>query len=243
VPVRLDPGHRAAVAVGVAVLVVAVVTGAWLLASRPRPVDVSGDPTPIAGATPPRGSAAASRADAPATGAGAGAGSGAAPAGEPAPASSSSEDVVVDVAGKVVRPGLYHLKQGARVADAVSAAGGPRHGVDLTSVNLAARVSDGQQIVIGLPAGAVPAGAGAGTADSGSPAQGGAGGAGGGAPVNLNTATLEQLETLPGIGPALGQRILDFRTTHGPFSSVDQLNDVSGIGEVKFAGLKGLVTV
>jgi competence protein ComEA len=139
------------------------------------------------------------------------------------------------MAGKVRRPGLYRLPDGARVDDAIRAAGGPRRGVDLSSLNLAARVADGQQILVGQPAvngvgGATP-GAGLGST-SAAPA-----------PVSLNNATLEQLETLPGVGPVLGQNIIDWRTANGGFTSVDQLTDVTGIGDVTFAELQPLVTL
>ena len=137
--------------------------------------------------------------------------------------------VVVDVAGKVRRPGVYELPDGSRVIDALRKAGGALPGVPLTSVNLAAKLADGQQIVVGV-AGAAPA-----------PAAGGSAGATG--PVSLNTATLEQLDALPGVGPVLAQNILDFRTAHGHFDRIEQLNDVTGIGPAKFASLKDLVTV
>jgi competence protein ComEA len=141
--------------------------------------------------------------------------------------------LVVDVAGKVRRPGLYRLPPGARVADAVAAAGGVQRGVDTTSVNLAARVVDGQQIVIGI----------AGVPGTGPAADAPASGGSAGGPVSLNTATLAQLQTLPGVGPVLAQHILDWRDAHGRFTSVDQLDDVPGIGAVKFASLKPLVTL
>jgi competence protein ComEA len=143
--------------------------------------------------------------------------------------------VLVDVEGKVRRPGLYRLPNGARVADALAAAGGARPRVSTVSLNLAARVTDGQQVVVG---------------SAGSPAAPGSPVAGGGAtsstapaPVSLNAATLEQLETLPGVGPVLAQHILDWRAEHGGFASVDQLNDVSGIGDITFANLHDLVTL
>lgn len=146
--------------------------------------------------------------------------------------------VVVDVAGKVRHPGVYRLAVGARVADAVTAAGGMAAGVDPVTVNLARKVVDGEQIVVGMAA--PPVGMPAATTGSG------AEGASGTAPtglVDLNTASTEQLDALPGVGPVLAQRIVDWRTQHGRFDSVDQLNDVSGIGDSKFADLKPLVTV
>ena len=153
---------------------------------------------------------------------------------------SSAALVVVDVAGKVRHPGLYRLSPGSRVDDAIRAAGGARPGVRLDGLNLAAKLVDGQQVAVGI----APAAGGGGIAGGGS--GGGGGGASGGstgAPVNLNTATLDQLQTLPGVGPVLAQHILDWRSQHGSFSSVDQLDDVTGIGDVKFAALKPLVTV
>jgi competence protein ComEA len=224
VPVRLDPGRRAAVAVGLAVLVAAVITGVWVLAERPRALAVSASAAPIPGAGTPLGTSAP--------------GSGPS-ATSPAPGSSapSSPDlVVVDVAGKVHRPGLYRLPSGARVDDALKAAGGPLAGVDLTSLNLAARVVDGQQIPVGLP------GAGSGAGPPAANSVGSTPGAGAG-PIDLNTATLDQLETLPGVGPVLGQHILDWRDQHGQFTSIDQLQDVTGIGPAKFAEIKGLVSL
>ena len=138
--------------------------------------------------------------------------------------------VVVDVVGKVSNPGVYRLPSGSRVADAVQAAGGVLPGVDLSALNLAAPLSDGEQVAVGVPG--APAVAAAGTGS----------GAGAG-PVNLNTASAAQLDALPGVGPVLAQHILDWRTAHGQFTSVDQLREVSGIGEAKFADLKPLVTV
>jgi competence protein ComEA len=140
--------------------------------------------------------------------------------------------VVVDVGGRVRRPGLVTLSPGARVADALRAAGGAIRRSDLTLVDLAARVTDGELLLIGV-AGAGSTGAGAST---------GGGGAAAG-PVNLNSATVDQLDALPGIGPVLAQRIVDWRSANGGFRSVDDLNEVSGIGDSIFAELSPLVGV
>ncbi|MGP3979942.1 helix-hairpin-helix domain-containing protein [Streptomyces sp. KR80] len=142
--------------------------------------------------------------------------------------------IVVDVAGKVRRPGIHRLPAGARVADALRAAGGVRPGTDTRTLNRARLLSDGEQVVVG---GAAPAGAGAGSAPSD---PGGAPGAAAG-PVSLNAATAEQLDALPGVGPVLAQHILDYREQNGGFRSVDQLRDVHGIGARRFAELQPLV--
>lgn len=147
--------------------------------------------------------------------------------------SAPATEAVVDVAGKVRHPGLYRLPSGARIDDALRAAGGVLPGVDTTALNLAAKVTDGQQILVGVAA-SVPGATAAGTgAAPGQPS----------GPVNLNSATLDQLDALPGVGPVLAQHILDWRSEHGGFTDVSQLNDVTGIGEAKFADLKDLVTV
>jgi competence protein ComEA len=147
----------------------------------------------------------------------------------------TSSTVVVSVVGLVARPGLVTLPTGSRVADAVSAAGGLLPDADAASVNMAAVVADGQQVAIGVP-GAVGAGAEAGSG-SGASATDAAG------PVNLNTATAAQLDTLPGIGPVLAQRIVDYRSQQGRFTTVDQLDDVPGIGPALYGRLAGSVTV
>jgi competence protein ComEA len=143
--------------------------------------------------------------------------------------SPGGRSAVVHVAGAVRRPGVYQLGPGARVQDAVRRAGGPRRGADLDAVNLAARVADGQQIVVPRTAAAtapVAAGGdpGAGTAPS--------------APVSLGSATLDQLQTLDGVGPATAQKIVAYRTEHGGFRSVDDLANVPGIGPKKLAAIK-----
>jgi competence protein ComEA len=194
---------------GLAVLAVLVVAGAvfWYVRSLPRPVTIQAS----SGNSGP----------------------GAVAVGSPSP---SPAVLFVHVAGRVRHAGVYQLHQGDRVIDAIRAAGGARKDADLRSINLAALVTDGEQIIVwkkGLGGSVVTSGGGGVPPGPGSPAQ----------PVNLNTATLDQLESLPGIGPALGQRIIDYRTQHGPFASVDDLVDVSGIGESRLEDLRPLVTV
>jgi competence protein ComEA len=148
---------------------------------------------------------------------------------------------VVHVAGAVRRPGVYRLQTGDRIEDAVRRAGGPSAAADVNAINLAARVSDGQQVV-------VPARVAAGAAPAGAPAAaGGASGAAGAPsgptampppPVDLNTATAEQLDQLDGVGPATAQKILDWRRQHGGFRSVDDLGNVPGIGPKRLAALR-----
>ena len=146
---------------------------------------------------------------------------------------------VVQVVGAVRRPGVYRLPAGRRVDDAVRAAGGATRRADLAGVNLAAKVSDGQQIIVPAAGAAGAVGAG-----GGGPA-GAAGGAGAapGQPLNLNTATPEQLDQLDGVGPATAQKIVAYRQAHGGFRSVSELDQVPGIGEKKLAGLKDRVRV
>ena len=140
----------------------------------------------------------------------------------------SAARIVVDVAGAVRRPGLHELRPGTRIADAVAAAGGATAKADLGAVNLAAPVADGEQIVVpGRGSGA--AGASGGAAPSPT------------APLDLNTATLDQLDALPGIGPTTAQKILDYRQAHGSFHSVAELDGVPGIGQGRIDALKGLV--
>ncbi|MFI0190698.1 helix-hairpin-helix domain-containing protein [Streptomyces sp. NPDC017086] len=141
--------------------------------------------------------------------------------------------IVVDVGGKVRKPGILRLPAGARVADALRAAGGVRPGVSVAGLNRARFLVDGEQVVVGSPAGAAPG-----------PAAGslpGATGAGPAAPVSLGTATADQLDTLPGVGPVLAQHIIDYRTRHGGFRSVDELREVNGIGDRRFTDLRDLV--
>jgi competence protein ComEA len=171
-------------------------------------------------------------------------GSGAAVASTPAPASGSGNGSVrlesrpttvalVHVAGAVRTPGVYRLRDGERVQDAVRRAGGPRAGADLNAINLAAKVADGQQVVVPrrAAAGAAPV-SGAGAGEPGGPAQ---------APVSLNTATAEQLDTLDGVGPATAAKILEYRRQHGGFRSIDDLGEIPGIGPKRLAALRGKV--
>ncbi|WP_458243715.1 helix-hairpin-helix domain-containing protein [Streptomyces sp. MAI_2237] len=142
-------------------------------------------------------------------------------------------EIVVDVSGKVRRPGIHRLPPGSRVTDALRAAGGVRPGTDLRGLNRARFLVDGEQVIVGGPAAPAPGPAG--------PAAGGPAGAAPAAPVSLNTATAEQLDTLPGVGPVLAQHIVDYRTRHGGFRTVDELREVNGIGDRRFADLRNLV--
>ncbi len=205
-------------------IVAVVVTVWWLMRSRPEAVAVTQAPIDAgASVSAPAGALA----DLPMSA-------------DPAPdgsgttsAAGAASQLVVDVAGKVVHPGIYRLPAGSRVFDAVAAAGGVRRGVDTVTINLAAPVQDGQQIVVGLNTG--PPGMAANPGATSAPSTG--------AVVDLNTAGLEVLDTLPGVGPVLAQNILDWRDQHGQFTSVDQLQEVSGIGPAKFAAIKDLVTL
>jgi competence protein ComEA len=143
-------------------------------------------------------------------------------------AAAPSSKLVVDVAGAVRRQGLHELAPGTRIADAVAAAGGATAKADITAVNLAAPIADGEQIVV--PArGSGTAGASSGAAPSPT------------APLDLNSASLEQLDALPGIGPTTAQKILDYRQAHGSFHSLADLDAVPGIGQGRLEQLKGLV--
>ncbi len=155
-----------------------------------------------------------------------------APAGEVSFASGGAEvgggagrDVVVHVAGAVARPGVYRLPAGSRVTDAVRRAGGPAGGAATEGINLAARLSDGQQVIVPKrgPAGAVSAGASAEGAEG---------------PISLGSATVEQLDTIEGIGPVTAQDIIDYRDEHGGLSSVDELDEISGIGPATMEALR-----
>lgn len=139
--------------------------------------------------------------------------------------------IVVDVDGAVARPGVVELPEGSRVADAVDAAGGLAADADTQALNQAALLSDGEKVYVPRVGDAAPA------ASSG----GGAGAAGGTAVVNINTATLDELDELPGVGPATAQAIIDEREENGPFTAPEDLMRVSGIGEKKFEKLADLI--
>jgi competence protein ComEA len=135
--------------------------------------------------------------------------------------------LVVDVAGDVRQPGLYRLPQGSRIQNAITQAGGPTRHADLDLVNLAAPLADGEQVLVpgrGAAGAATPSG-------TPSPTS----------PLDLNSATAEQLDELPGIGPVTAQKIVDYRQAHGPFASIDDLASISGMGPAHIANLKGLV--
>lgn len=142
-----------------------------------------------------------------------------------------AKEVYVDVVGAVHRPGLYRLRDGSRVADAITRAGGVTPKADLQLVNRAALVADGEQIV-------VPRRGAAGAASAGGAAVGGAASG----PVHLNSATIEQLDALSGVGPVTAQKIVDYREQHGGFRSVDELDAVPGIGPARLEQLRGAVT-
>jgi competence protein ComEA len=153
------------------------------------------------------------------------------PAGTVASPSAAAKAVVVDVVGAVRRPGLYRLTEGARIADALDRAGGATPRAQLELVNLAAPIADGEQIVVPRRGAAAPTAAGGSGTASGTPT----------GPVHLNTATLEQLDALPGVGPVTAQKILDYRQEHGAFGSVDELDAIPGIGPARLGQLRELV--
>lgn len=226
---RLAPSARAAGALAIVGLLAALAAAVVLLRDRPHevraPLTVSSTGLKAAGPSAP-GSPGAGLRSPPASA-----------AGVAGPAPSAAALLVVDVVGPVRRPGVVRLPAGARVVDALAAAGGLKPGASPGMLNLAAVVADGQQIVVGGPAspGTGPTSAGSAPAPvspGSSPAL-----------VDLNSATLEQLDGLPGVGPVLAQRILDWRTANGRFTAVEQLAEVAGIGERKLADLRKRVRV
>jgi competence protein ComEA len=226
--VQLGASHLAVVALVVAAALAAT---AWWV-TRAGPAGTAVPEPPVVEAPSPRaqvpGGAAPTGLATPAAGAGVPQAS--------TGAAGEAGVVVVDVAGKVRRPGIVTLPAGSRVVDAVQAAGGARPGARTSGLNLARVLVDGEQVVVGVPAAAGAAAAAAGT-------PGAAGGGSPGALVNVNTADQTTLETLPGVGPVTAQAILAYRTENGPFTAVDELIDVSGIGEATLAEIAPHVTL
>jgi competence protein ComEA len=232
---RVDPGRPGATALALVAAVAAVVAAVGVWFERPR-----AEPVPQL----PAVTVSAPEADAPPAAASAGVPTAGAPAAAAptaaATATAPQAPLVVSVSGKVHRPGLVEVPGGARVADVLEAAGGALPGTDLAGLNLARRVADGEQVAVGVPA-----------APDATPASppGGAVSPGGAAPeapagkIDLNVATAEQLDALPGVGPVTAQRILEWRTRHGRFARVEQLREIEGIGERRFAQLRELVVV
>jgi competence protein ComEA len=206
---RLDSLSRGELG-GLVILVVATLLGAglWYMRSLPRPVDIA---APVEAASPvvspisrPTGSAGASAAA-----------------------------IIVDVAGWVREPGVYEFTSGDRVIDAIDRAGGPRKGAELTTLNLAAPLTDGTQIVIPKPG-----------SSSGDPGSSGDGSTSGGTTlININSASETELEGLPGVGPVTAAAIVDYRTQNGPFATVDDLIDVTGIGPSTLEQIRPFATV
>ncbi|MEV4939075.1 ComEA family DNA-binding protein [Streptomyces zaomyceticus] len=222
----LEP--RTLAALTVVLIVAAGLAGGYFWTGRPEPVRA---PELVRAA--PAAAAPATRVGPGAgTGTGVGSGAGTVSGSGPGPAAGGAR-VIVDVAGKVRRPGVLTLPAGSRVADALRAAGGAKPDADLTGLNRARVLFDGEQVLVGLPG--LPVGG------QGSEVGNGAGGGGPGVPLSLNTATAEQLDTLPGVGPVLARHIVDHRTEHGGFRSVGELREVNGIGERRFADLEPLV--
>ncbi|WP_200303258.1 helix-hairpin-helix domain-containing protein [Streptomyces adelaidensis] len=231
--VRCGIERKSVVALSVVLVVAAVFAAQHFWAGRTQPVSApevvrAGAPGAPGGPAASFGESGGGQAGAP------GSSGGAMPA-------TAGPSIVVDVGGKVRRPGIQQLPAGSRVADALRAAGGVRPGANTDGLNRARLLVDGEQVLVGGPApvsGAVP-GAGAGAGAGG----GGVAGAGGApaAPVSLNTATADQLDTLPGVGPVLAQHIIDYRAQQGGFRSVDELREVNGIGDRRFADLRNLV--
>ncbi|MFC5060975.1 helix-hairpin-helix domain-containing protein [Actinomycetospora atypica] len=209
VAARWDPGRWGAIGLGAVAALAAVIAAVGVWSGRPVAEPVPDLPAVAAPAPAPSAVPVA-----------------AVPAGGP---------VIVNVAGKVRRPGLVTMREGARVGEAVEAAGGALPAVDLTPLNLAARVVDGQQIVVGAPAPAPSAPEAAAAPAGGAPVAGGK--------LDLNAASLEQLDALPGVGPVTAKKILDWRTQNGRFAAVEQLREIPGIGDARFGTLRDLVRV
>ncbi|SBW22244.1 soluble ligand binding domain-containing protein [Candidatus Protofrankia californiensis] len=231
----VDPAIRGALLIALVALVAALAAGWFAWRGRPVPVLALPPPTQVtdlAGPAPGGVAAAAPRPTAVLPSA--------------AATGSPQAQVVVDVAGKVRHPGVFTLPGGSRVVDAVSQAGGVLPGTDTSGLALARRLVDGEQILVdGRPGPAPPqrAGGAGGAGDTGGDGGKGSPGAVPGTPLNLNTATVEALDGLPGVGPVLAQRIVEWREAHGGFTSPRQLGEVTGVGDQRLTDLLPLVTV
>lgn len=224
--VRVDPGRRGMIVLVLVAAVAAVVAavGVWRDRPEPRPIEtsvVAGAPDSVAIVSPsPAAVAVAS--------------------GTASPTLAPTE-ILVSVTGLVASPGVVRLPPDARVTDAIAAAGGTQPGANLTGMNLAAKLADGDSVVVtDSPSAAANPGSASGASTGG--AAGGSSGPAGGL-VNLNTADEAALDTLPGVGPVMAQNILAWRETNGTFTSVEQLQEISGIGPSRYAQLAQLVTV
>ncbi len=215
---RLDALSRELAGLVVVVVLLLGGVGFWYTRSLPRPIDIATDAAPLAAAQEPTPSptmlAAVSTSASP----------------------SPSETLIVDVAGWVRKPGVFEFQLGDRVIDAVERAGGARDNADLTLLNLAASLVDGQQILVPKKGSQPPGTTTGSTGTTGTPGTIGT-------LVNINTADEAALETLNGVGPVLAASIIAYRTEHGPFTSVDQLDEVSGIGPATMEDLRSQVTV
>jgi competence protein ComEA len=227
----LDTMSRGELAgLGVVLVVTLVGAGLWYTRSLPRPVTIA--ETPGSGAA----SVAATSGAAPGSVAAVASGSLGAPAvSGSTPISSAGAPMIVDVTGLVRKPGVYEFPAGSRVIDAVERAGGAKQGADLSLLNLAAPLADGQQIVVPKEGAGVPGVVGS-TVPGSVPSSAGA-------PININTASAVELEELSGIGEVLAAAVVAYRDEHGPFTSVDQLEDVSGIGPSTLEEIRAQVTV
>ncbi len=231
-PVRWEVSGRAATAVAVVLVLAVAVLGVLLWRGGPGDVvvlpDTAGLTTGAPGASAPAGAAPGTSSE------------GATPGGEAGEGTQApgTPTLLVHVVGEVREPGVVRLPPGSRVGDAIEAAGGAKRTADLAALNLAAPVTDGEQVRVPKPGEVALTN----PQSSGGDPAGSTGGAGGGA-LDLNTADAATLETLPGVGPVLAERIVSHRDQHGPFASVDALQDVSGIGPATFDRLRDLVRV
>lgn len=240
---RVDPGRRGVMALLLVAALAASITAVGVWRNRPEErapatVSVTGAPVDQAAGNGTRTVRSGSTSAEPAT-------DEPTPSGRPGNLSVSSTaaqaDIVVSVTGLVARPGVVTVPAGARVADAIAAAGGLTAEADVTGLNLAARLGDGDAVVVTRTGGTVSGGSGA--TGSGRSASGGGAGGSGSARVDLNSADAAELDTLPGVGPVMAGNIVAWREANGPFTTVEQLQEISGIGPARYAQLAELVSV